>query len=143
MSKRIFLGVGLFLLVLGGFYFKKTVECFGSTGALNLPQLSNVQRGVPINLPFKMLRIAAPGCFKGHSSTSYKNVSCGYRINTSQNWILGKLLIKKDNVTEYEVECQIPPLPSEIATSLQLEYYFEYSPWDNPPERQTGKLPIR
>ncbi len=144
MSKKIFLGVFLLtLILLGFFYFKKTAECFGSTGALNLPQISEVSRGQSIALPFKMLRIAAPECFSGRSSDSYKNLSCGYRFNSSANWKLGNLVVKSDNATEYEVECQIPPVPSEMLTSSELEYYFEYSPWGNPPERKTGALSIR
>ena len=143
MSRKLFIGIAVSLLIIGGFYVKKAAECFGSTGALNLPQITEVGKGQPITLPFKMLRIAAPGCFQGHSSVSYKDVSCGYRLDNSKNWILGNLIVMSDNETQYEVECQIPPLPFETLTSAKLEYYFEYSSWGNSPERKTGLLSIR
>ena len=142
-NRKILLLTGLLVLILGGFlYFKKVAECFAGSGAIALPQLTEVSMGTPIALPLRMLRISAPGCYKGHSSDSYKNVSCGYRLESSEDWILGKIVVTNDNETEYAVECQIPPLPSETAMR-SLEYYFEYSAWERPPERKTGKLSIK
>ena len=145
MFKKASLIVLLFILVLVGglLYYQRAAKCFGSTGALNLPRISEARRGEPIILTFKMLRIAAPGCFIGHTSDSYKNVSCGYRFSHSENWTLGELTVKEDNDTTYEIDCRIPPPSPEVAQSSQLEYYFEFSPWGNPPERKTGRVSIK
>lgn len=142
--KRTAIGIGIFILVLfaGGYYFKQTVECFWSTGAVELPQVKDVRKGQPIALQFKMLRIAAPGCFKGHSSESYRDVSCGYRKAESAPWEPAKLSVVIDSETEYVVECLIPPVPLDVATGTKLDYYFQYSPWGRSPEKQSASLAI-
>lgn len=143
MSIRIAsVGILILLLIVGGHYFKQAAECFGSSGGTVLPQTKIARKGQPIALKFKMLRIAAPGCFKGHSSESYKDVSCGYRISESAQWKPATLTVVIDSETEYVVECLIPPVSDDAAIGTKLDYYFQYSPWGNPPEMQSASITV-
>lgn len=142
MNKKIFLiifSVFAAALVFGGFFFYNKAKCFAASGAIHLPQLTEVGQGQPIVLTFKLLRVAAVSCYKGLASDSYKNLMCGYRLQDSQIWGSGTLIVKKDTETEYEVECQIAP----IFQSIKLEYFLEYSAWGNSPERKNGILLVK
>lgn len=142
--RRAVIGIGILILLLGigGYYFNQAAECFGSTGAIELSQVKEAQKGQPIAPKFKMLRIAAPGCFKGHSSDSYKDLSCGYRVGGSGQWEPAKLSVVIDSETEYVVECLIPPIPHDVPSGTKLDYYFQYSPWGRPPEKKSASIAV-
>lgn len=143
MNKKIIILSVLVVLVAGGLYLKKIAECFAGTGGVTLPQVTEVNKGEDLVLPFKMLRIAAPGCLSGNASDSYKNVTCGFRIGETGEWTTAHLLVKSDAETAFDVECQIPAVPADTAVNTKLEYYFEYSAWGKPAERKTGSLTIK
>ncbi len=143
MKKKLIITAVIFVLAIAiAVYIQKTGRCFASSGAVEMPQVKELQRDQPVALKFRMVRIAASGCFKGHASESYKDVSCGYRINDADTWQTGNLVVMTDSETDYIVECQIPQLPPDIATPAKLDYYFQYSPWSRPPEKQSATLEI-
>jgi hypothetical protein len=143
--KKIMIVLAVLIVLFAGayYYFNRAAKCFASSGAVELPRISEIEKGQPIALRFKMLRIAAPGCFTGHSSESYKDVSCGYRIGDSGKWETGSLAVIADSEIEFVVECLIPPVPIDTTSGAKLEYYFQYSPWGRPPEKKSASLSIK
>ncbi len=143
MKKAIVAIAGIVVLLLVGVYhFNRAAECFGSTGAVKLTLVKEIRKGDPIALNFRMLRIAAPGCFKGHASESYQDVSCGYRVGESARWEVAKLFVVTDSETEFVVNCVIPPVSSDTAAGVKLDYYFQYSPWGRSSEKQSASVVV-
>jgi hypothetical protein len=143
MKKKTLLVALILISSLAGIYlFNNWARCFAGTGAIKLPSATEAKRGVPISLALEMLRISAPGCYTGVASESYKDLKCGYKASTSQEWSGGKWTATHDDATKYIVECHIPGEVTQEKSLRQLDYYFEYSAWGNPPTRQTGSLSI-